>query len=280
MSDAELFKVHFLGVRGSAPCAGPDYVKYGGHTSCVVIEIGTNLLICDAGSGIINASSFGFNNVHKSTYLLMSHTHLDHVMGLPFYGPIWDGEHTVQFYAGHLHQYGGLQTFLSRLFNEPIFPVPFMNFPAKKVFNDFKQGDILQINDVQINTHMLNHPNGATGYRICMNGVSVCYITDHEHGDGDKRQELINFISHADMLIYDSTYDDHRFSAYKGWGHSTWQEAVRLGNDGQVKKIVIFHHDPSNTDDKMDNINNIVAKEYDNVVVARQGLSLNLVDLG
>ncbi len=269
-------KIHFLGVRGSTPCAGPAHIKYGGHTSCVMIEVADHHIICDAGSGIINASKAGVSTPSKTTHLLLSHTHLDHIMGLPFYGPFWHKDHHMHIYAGHLKPWGGIKDYFENLLKEPLFPVPFKVFPCQKTFYDFEQGDTFKLNEVTVETHQLNHPNGATGYRITHNSKSVCYITDHEHGENVNRQALVSFIKDTDLLIYDSTYNDTHFTPFIGWGHSTWQEAVRLGTDAGVKTIGIFHHDPMNDDDKMAQIEKEVRRTCSIAMVLKQDMVIDL----
>ncbi len=151
-----VLKVHFLGVRGSTPCAGPDYVTYGGHTSCVMVEADGQLFIFDAGSGIVNASSYGLKNPGKTTHLFFSHTHLDHILGLPFYIPFWKADHTVNMYAGHLAPYGGIHDFFAYTLTEPLFPIPFTAFPANVVCNDFIAGASYVFDKIRIDSFSLN----------------------------------------------------------------------------------------------------------------------------
>ncbi len=264
-------KLHFFGVRGSAPCADSTFCKYGGHTSCVSIHIGDHLLFCDAGTGIQNASSLGFENRLNKTHILLSHVHLDHITGLPFYGPIWAQNHSIDFYAGNLSVYGGVEKTLYTLFAEPFFPKPLNIWPSTKTFTDFIPGDTFYIDDIEIRTYRLNHPNNAIGYRIVYQGKSVCYITDHEHGTDPRYGELEEFVRNTDLLIFDSTYSDDVMSVFAGRGHSTWQQALRIGDAANAKKIGVFHHDPANTDDKMDELQEKAREASDKIIILKQG---------
>jgi phosphoribosyl 1,2-cyclic phosphodiesterase len=266
-----MIKITFFGVRGSTPCAGPDYIHYGGHTSCIAIELDDWLVILDAGSGIADASHLALSNPHKQILLLFSHVHLDHIMGLPFFAPVWKKDMTINIMAGSLEPYGGIHHFLNNTFTPPLFPIKFSNFAANIQCHDFKAGNTLEpFPNLKIDTCALNHPNGAVGYRLNYKGKSVCYITDTEHSLEKPDHSILNLIKSSDLVIYDSSYDDNNFSTYKGWGHSTWQEGVRLAKKANAKKLAIFHHDPRNTDDKMEIIEKSATQEWDGTFVAKQ----------
>lgn len=270
------FNVSFLGVRGTTPCASSDFVKYGGHTSCVMVEVANQIFFLDAGSGIINGNKMALQ--HTNVHLLFSHVHLDHVIGFPFFMPVWRKEITTNVYAGSLKNYGGIYNFLDKTFCEPLFPVAFKNFPGNIMCYDFDPGSDLKFSsDIQVQTAFLNHPNGAVGYRLNYQDKSMCYITDTEHMEDGPNQNILDLIQNTDLFIYDSTYNDTNYSNYKGWGHSTWQEAVKLGNQANVKKIIIFHHDPYNNDEKMSNIEAEISKQAINVIVSKQGMVINLL---
>ncbi|MES2252705.1 MAG: MBL fold metallo-hydrolase [Pseudomonadota bacterium] len=271
-----MIKVHFLGVRGSTPCADTRYSQYGGHTSCILVEADGGVFIFDAGSGIVNASAIALQQPDRECHLFFSHVHLDHIMGFPFFAPLWFKDYTVNIRAGSLGAYGGIKDFFTRTLKEPLFPVPFTAFTGNAAGNikceDFVAGQTYMLGNVRIDTFPLNHPNGAVAYRLTHDGKSMCYVTDHEHGDGSNRDGLLEFIKGTDVFIYDSTFADDNFAKFKGWGHSTWQEALRLGDDAEVAKTVIFHHDPLNTDEKMTIIEEQVQEFSHRGVVSRQGM--------
>jgi phosphoribosyl 1,2-cyclic phosphodiesterase len=128
---------------------------------------------------------------------------------------------------------------------------------------------------VVVRTAPLNHPNRATGYRVEYNGKSICYVTDTEHAPGKPDENILRLIKGADIVIYDSTYTDEEYPKYVGWGHSTWQEGVRLCDKAKSGRLVVFHHDPTHDDTFMDGIAAAAAKARPNTVVAREGLTLS-----
>lgn len=271
-----MLNVHFLGVRGSTPCSDTRFIEYGGHTSCVMVEVDDNVFIFDAGSGIVNAAGIAAKQANSQAHLFFSHVHLDHVMGFPFFYPLWNKNFTTYVYAGTLQKYGGIYDFLANTLKEPLFPVPFTAFPGDIRCQDFTPGHAHIIGNVIVDTFRLNHPNGAVAYRLSCNGKSMCYVTDHEHGLDSNREGLVEFIRDTDLFIYDSSYGDENYENFKGWGHSTWQEALSLGADANVVKTAIFHHDPQNTDSKMDIISEEVKKRTEKAFVSRQGMIITI----
>jgi phosphoribosyl 1,2-cyclic phosphodiesterase len=268
--------IRFWGVRGSIPCPGPETVRYGGNTSCVEIRCGRRLLIFDGGSGLRplgNALVAGGRPVDVD--LFYSHTHLDHIVGLPFFAPAYSAGNRIRFWAGHLKPDSDIKAVLDKMMSAPLFPVPIDIFEARLDFRDFVAGETLApYNGIKMVTAPLNHPNGATGYRIEYGGKSVAYITDTEHHAGRSDPEVLRLMEHVDVAIYDSTYTDEEYARHRHWGHSTWEEGVRLARKAHVKQLVIFHHDPGHTDTIMDEIAAAAAKARPGTVVAHEGLLL------
>ncbi|CAO5677787.1 MAG: Ribonuclease BN [Holosporales bacterium] len=266
----------FLGVRGSLPCADSKYMAYGGHTSCVLVTCDDTVLIFDAGTGIVDAWPYVENK--RNVYLFLSHSHQDHIIGLPFFKAVWKKEITLHIYSGTLANFGGIQKSLNTFFSPPYFPISYNQWPCQKEEKNFNPADTIIIEkNIIIQTMPLNHPDGAIGYRLNYKGHSLCYITDHEHSSSDNlSSKFIEFIKDADLLIYDSTYSDEYYLKHKGWGHSTWQEALRVGEKANVKRIGIFHHDIINTDEKMKKIEEESTKRSPKIVVLKQGLEFSL----
>ena len=158
----------------------------------------------------------------------------------------------------------------------PLFPVPPDVFKAKMEYRDFKAGETLApAAGIVVRTAMLNHPDGATGYRIEYGGKAVCYVTDTEHAPGKPDRNVLALIAGADIVIYDCMYtDEEHQKSYVGWGHSTWQEGVRLCKAAGAKKLVVFHHDPDHDDDRLDAIGREVEAALPGAVMAREGLTL------
>lgn len=205
--------------------------------------------------------------------LLLSHTHWDHIQGFPFFTPAFDPKHSFRILAGHLPaSVGGIRTVLAGQMAEPNFPVPLEIMRGNLAFEDFQAGDRFNLfPDVVVQTAPLNHPNGATGYRIEHGGASVCYVTDTEHIPDKPDQNILGLVEGADLLIYDCTYSDDEFNAKVGWGHSTWQEAVRLCKRANVRRLAIFHHDPDHDDRFMRKVERAAKELMPTSFAAREG---------
>ncbi len=267
-------QVIFHGVRGSLPMAAATHMRYGGNTSCVEVRCGGRVLILDAGTGLY---AQGERMQEREIDLLLSHTHIDHVMGFPFFQPLFRKDAKVRVWAGHLEE--GIEAAMRRLMSPPLFPLTIEDVRASVEWKDFAAGEGLADasfarDGIEVRTIALNHPDRATGYRIVYKGVSVCYLTDLEHRPGEVDAALAEFVRGADVLIYDSTYDDAEFVRYQGWGHSTWQQAVRLADAGQVKQVALFHHDTAATDAILDARAEALASMRPGSVVAHEGLVL------
>lgn len=269
--------VRFWGVRGSIPCPGPDTLRYGGNTSCIEVMCGQQQLIFDAGSGIRRLGASCLDRNYRDYQIFFTHTHLDHIIGLPFFAPAFNPAHNIKMYAGHLQGPIRLRDVLSGMMQDPIFPIGIDQLNAQTEFAEFAPGDVLTpAEGISIRTAPLNHPNGATGYRIDYGDHSVCIITDTEHFADGLDQNIVDLVRDSDIMIYDSTYTDEQYPRHKGWGHSTWQEGMRLCTAANVERLVIFHHDPSHDDDKMDAIASAAEAARHGTVVAREGMVLYL----
>jgi len=257
MSADEIFRIKFWGVRGSVPCPGPKTVRYGGNTTCMEITCGSHTLIVDAGSGI---RELGINLMKQggpvNADVFFTHTHLDHITGFPFFGPFYNPQNSFNLFAGHLKPPQTLENVLkSMIIADPMFPVPASVILGCCHFQEFTSGDVLKPRDgVVVKTGPLNHPNGACGYRFEYNDHSIAIITDTEHPEEGMDENVLNLVQDADVMVYDSAYTDEEYPKFKGWGHSTWQMAVKIAEKANVTKTVLFHHDPAHDDDRMDEI--------------------------
>ena len=271
------FDIKFWGVRGSIACPTPEHMRYGGNTSCieVILDNGRRLVL-DAGTGIRSLGKHFVENDIREAHLLLTHTHWDHINGFPFFVPAYDPKRSIHILAGHLYgRGGGIKEALSAQMDSPMFPVPLEAMQAKLRFEDFKAGEDFSLyDDVKIKTAPLNHPNRATGYRIEHNGKAMCYITDTEHKPGAPDRNILGLIEGADLVIYDSTYTEQEFPAKIGWGHSTWNEGVKLCRAAEVKKMAIFHHDPEHDDTFMKKLEAEAQNVWPDTVAARDGMEL------
>jgi len=271
----EDFAVRFWGVRGSVAVPGPETVRFGGNTSCVEMRCGDRKLVFDGGTGLRPLGKAWCDAAPVEADLFFSHTHFDHICGLPFFAPAFDPRNVLRLWAGHLGPDNGLKKVLSSMMSPPLFPVPLDVLQACMTISDFRCGDTLYpAADVAVRTAPLDHPGGATGYRVEYDGRSVCYVTDTNHEPGAPNRDILGLIAGADIVIYDSMFTDEEFERFPTWGHSTWREGMRLCDAAGAKMLVLFHHDPSRTDDALDEIAAIVERERPGTVVAREGLVL------
>jgi phosphoribosyl 1,2-cyclic phosphodiesterase len=267
------FSVRFWGVRGSIACSGPRPARYGGNTSSLEVRCGERMLLFDAGTGIRYLGR-ALDAVRMDADIYFTHTHFDHVCGLPFFRPLFQPQNRFRLWAGHLSGAMTLKRVLAEFMMSPLFPVPPEVFRSTLEYRDFNAGETLDAGEAKIRTARLNHPDGATGYRVEFDGRSICYVTDTEHVPGSLDRNVLKLISGADLVVYDSMYTDEEYRRYVGWGHSTWQEGVRLSKEAGVKRLVVFHHDPEHDDDMLDGIAREVERLLPGSVVAHEGLVL------
>lgn len=268
--------VTFWGVRGSIPTPGRQFVRYGGETTCFEIMAGPNLVVIDCGSG---ARELGLDLARrevKEVVLLFTHTHLDHVCGLPFFCPAYDPDVGVNLWAGHIPPGGSLEEIVARLMSPPIFPVPTAAL-RRTTFTRFRGGEPLEVKPgLTLETVKLHHPGDATGYRIDWHGSSLSIITDHEHGDPAKDDSVAAFVENTDVMIYDAMYTEKEYPSHVGWGHSTPDKAVDLAEVARVRVPVITHHDPYRSDDELDSIVRGLQRRHPQVYAARQLMKITI----
>lgn len=270
-------EVTFWGVRGSFPCATLNHMRYGGNTSCVTVEVGGTTIILDAGTGLFQLGKHLIKKGVTAATLLLSHSHTDHIIGFPFFAPAWIGSFALTIMAGHLKDNGGVREVFEVAMRDPVFPVKLADMGGATRFHDFNVGESFALGpDVMVRTAPLNHPNGATAYRIEAEGKTVCYVTDTEHVPGKLDQNILDLIRGADLVIYDSTYTEEEYPKKVGWGHSTWEEGIRLCRSAGAKHLAIFHHDPDHTDDFMERVDEQARHTWDKAFVAREGMVIPL----
>ena len=241
------------------------------------MSAGERKIILDAGTGLRELGAKLVSDGVKDVTLLLTHTHWDHINGFPFFNPAFRDDFKLKIMAGHLKAHGGVRSALEGQMTQPMFPVPLEQLHASMDFEDFEAGESFDLGpDIHIRTAPLNHPNGATGYRIEYGGKAMCYVTDTEHVPGQPDENILGLIKDADIVIYDSTYTDAEFPEHMGWGHSTWQEGVRLCQKAGAKRLAIFHHDPDHEDDFMAKVEDEASATWDGALVAREGMTIVL----
>ena len=243
------FRVKFWGVRGSLPVSGADFVEFGGNTISVEISCGGESLLFDAGSGLPLAGRKLSGHTEKPVNLFMSHFHYDHIIGLPFFCPLYMSSASVTLWSGNLAGQQTTRDMLRYIMKPPFFPVSPDMCAARVGCNDFAPGDVIEpIPGAFLRTGMLNHPGGSIGYRVEWMGRTVAIITDTEHLTGELDRTVLSLIENADLFIYDGAFEDQEMEKFQGYGHSTWQQAIRLAKAVNVKRTAIIHHMPTRTD--------------------------------
>ncbi len=277
MAETNEFWLRFWGVRGTVPCPGPDTLRYGGNTPCVEVMCGGERLIFDAGTGIRALGNQLNDQTGLKSHVFLTHTHVDHINGFPFFRPAYNPKNRFELWAGHLQgREGALKEVLSGLMQPPIFPVPIGIMHACFAFHDFEAGERLEpVPGVVLRTALLNHPQGATGYRIEYAGKSICYVTDVEHREGEIDRTILELIEGSEIVIYDATYTEAEYPRYRDWGHSTWNEGVRLCRAAGAGRLIAFHHDPDHDDATLDRIAAELAEAYPGSEVAKEGMVLH-----
>ena len=272
-------KVRFWGVRGSTPTPTLDNFRYGGNTACVEVRTPQGeILILDCGTGLRMLGKkllveFGQQSIRANMFL--SHYHWDHIQGIPFFEPLYNPENHF-FFHSFPSQGRSVQEALEGQMSDPYFPV---DLSAMRAFRSFTRIDetSLSFQDAVVTTIHLNHPQGCLGFRIECGGKVLVYATDNEPGSPEHDQNVRKLAAGADVLIYDTQYTPIEYvSLRKGWGHSTWREAVNIAQEAQVCQLILFHHDPDHSDTVLDTILGEARKFFPNTVAAWEGLELDL----
>ena len=273
-SAVDALQVRFWGVRGSVAVSGPRFAEFGGHTACLEIRCGSRLVIVDAGTGLAALGDDLGDSAPGEIDILLSHLHLDHISGLPFFKPALFGRRLVRTYCGNLAG-GSAREALNRLYAPPLFPVGLDELPSRFEHIGFRAGDTLRLpGDFAVKTHPLHHPGGATGFRFDHRGRSVCYISDIEHTAPWPPDSLVQFVTGTDLLIYDGMFSEAEYCTCVGWGHSTWQKGVALAKAADAKALAIFHLHPSHDDEHLRRVEAGAKAEMPGAFVARDGQAL------
>jgi phosphoribosyl 1,2-cyclic phosphodiesterase len=246
----------FWGVRGSIATPGPTTVRYGGNTACVEVRAADRLIIFDGGTGLRALGQWLLESQQDRPIeadLFLSHLHWDHIQGIPFFGP---GFRAGNRFCIHGEAKAGrtLRETLEGQMRDPNFPVPLSIMASEIRFNEVWAGAEVPVGAATVRTAPLNHPNGCLGLRVDHGGRSLVFCTDTEHpADGGLDPHVQALAADADVLIYDAMFTDAEYRAGKvGWGHSTFEEAVRIALAARVGRLVLFHHDPLHDDDFLD----------------------------
>lgn len=250
-------KINLWGVRGSIQTAGPETNEYGSRTSCAQVSENDNILILDAGTGLqlFNVADYKSSIIN----VLLTHLHMDHILGLGFFKPFFDQGKEVHIW-GPTSSAQTLRTRLSRYLSPPLFPVLLRDLPCKLIFHEIGNSDF-EIDHFKISSRYIIHPGPTVGYRITGKNSAFTYMPDHEPALGNNGMiDDPDWISGYDLakdtnlLYHDGQYTDAEYKTKIGWGHSSVEDALLFATYCRAKKLLIAHHDPSRTDDQIKSI--------------------------
>lgn len=264
-------KTRLWGTRGSIAAAGASTIRYGGDTSAVEVRTADGqLLILDAGSGLRPVDTSG---APDRVDILLSHLHMDHVQGLPFFPPLLDPEFEVHVW-GPISTTRTLRARLSRYMSPPLFPVRVRDL-ENVFFHDVVPGRF-EIGSVEVHADLICHPGSTLGYRLSEDGRVLAYLPDHEPAFGsrvfpaaDEWTSGFEIAHEADVMIHDAQYDEHEYQSRVGWGHSSITHLATFAQITGVERLVTFHHDPAHSDDDLDDLHDRLEEIADGAVVLR-----------
>ena len=254
--------VKFWGTRGSIPTPGPATARYGGNTACLTVSVGPRLVILDAGTGLRPLGhELMARRAPLTADLLLSHTHWDHIQGLPFFKPLSAAGNEFCIY-GAAQNGVGLEEILRRQMDPMVFPVPLTAVAARVKVSEIEPGEFT-LGELEVGAFRLRHPGTTLGYRLRSRAGSaaVAYVTDNELGEGGDypvgptwHADLARFLDGTDTLIHDAMYAEQIIQARRGWGHSTPRQAVALAAEAGCRRLVLFHHEPEHDDAALDRL--------------------------
>lgn len=258
-------KITFWGTRGSIAVPGKDTTSYGGNTTCLEMELNSDKkVIIDAGTGIrALGEKLSSEEEHVAIHLLITHIHWDHVLGFPFFAPIYKPSTKIMI-DGYPTCMKGLRYTFDNKMGDGFFPIQFDDLKAKIQYIDKLSHGALEIEDILIESIDLQHPQGGFGFRFREGDKTLVFLTDNELRDdawtGRSPEDYVAFCKDADILIHDAQYTPEEIKVRKGWGHSDYEAAVELAHRADVKRLVLFHHDPSRKDSELKKIENACRK--------------------
>ncbi len=278
-------RLKFWGVRGSIPTPGPATVKYGGNTSCVEVRADGQIIVLDAGTGLrlLGLELIAeFDTQPLELTLLLTHTHWDHIQGLPFFLPVYKPQNHLRIlgYEGARH---GLEVVLAGQMESPFFPIGLREVPANVRIEELKVMDF-KVGPVRVQACFASHPGKCVGYRLFTSTGSIAFFPDNElpREDASGNQRMIDFLRGTDVLIMDTQFDPEEYLKHIGWGHGCLDDVVALALKAEVKKLFLFHHDPGHDDAKISHMltqaRKLVTGRKGNLQVeaAREGLTVEL----
>ncbi len=269
---SDVMNLEFWGVRGTCPVSGKNEYTYGGHTPCSSLEPPDgSILIIDAGTGIRRlGDELQKRRSDKPLFihLFLTHFHLDHIMGLPFFMPLYAPEVTLVIYSDHSPR--KTEEYLNGFMGGRYFPVPFLETRSKKIFQQIRgEGVVVERNRISLSP--LHHPQGSVAYKIQSDGKTVVFATDTEHPPEGIERRLADFTAGADVFVYDAMFTPEEYESEKrGWGHSTWLEGTKLAKKAGVKKLYLSHFNPDHSDSQIDEMISMAREQFEQTFAAKE----------
>lgn len=250
-------RIRCWGSRGSIPVSGKKYLRYGGNTTCLEIRTKDDkILIVDAGSGIREAGSSLMADGYRDITLLLTHAHWDHIIGFPFFKPIYSSRVNLDVLACPFAN-TSTKDMLARIMAVPNFPIKFDYIRANITYQE-NSFDSYRLGSVSITPIALSHPNRGTGYKFEEDGKSFVFLTDNElgfkHEGGLEFQDYLEFSKGADLLFHDAEYTEEEYSRTRTWGHSFYKDVLKLALNADVGRLGLFHHNQERMDSEIDDI--------------------------
>ena len=274
MEHSSALRLKFWGVRGTIPTPAASHLGYGGNTTCLEARSSEGVIMIDAGTGCRNLGAHlqeEFAGASLKLHVLMTHFHWDHIQGLPHFAPLYSPTNQVIFHSSHPPEQ--IRQILEGQMSHPYYPISLHYPPAQKDFVDICSTPFRHFG-MAAHPFPLEHPQGATGYRIESNGKVITHASDFEHGHDKLDKTLREFAQNADVLVYDAQYTPKEYVSKKGYGHSTWLEATRVARDSHVDRLILFHHDPNHDDQCMTEIVKEARRYFENTDAAKEGLEI------
>lgn len=245
------------GARGSIPVSGKEYVRYGGATTCIEIRTKNDeIIIIDAGSGIRKLGNKLLKEKKHNYSMIFTHAHWDHLLGFPFFQPIYTNKTRIKMY-GYPFAQKSVKELIKISMTPPYFPVNFEDIRADMSYHEAVK-ERLHIDSVTVIPIPLSHPNGGFGYKLIEDNKCFVFLTDNEltfkHPGGLDYKDYMNFSSGVDLLMHDSDYTEEDYKIKKGWGHSVYKDLLKLAMEANVKKFGLFHHNQERIDKDLDKI--------------------------
>ena len=272
-------QVKFYGTRGSIPVCDRDFQDFGGNTTCVMLTGDRGqVAILDAGSGIRNLGKDLIARGHQQAgtmFIAFSHFHWDHIQGFPFFAPAYDPRRHFTISAfGRGGEGKGLRSIFAGQMQQEYFPLTLDQMGATFAFLE-PGGPTFENDDVRVISYKHNHPGGAYTYRIESRGKVLVFCTDIEHGDRID-QNVVALSREADLLIHEAQYTPEELRHRKGWGHSSWGQAIEVAEQAGVKRLALTHHDPDHDDAFLLRVEEECQKHFPHVVLAREKMEIEL----